>query len=244
MKKLWIIIPFLIILTIFCFNLIVEDVSQTVEDVSQNKDEKIIFGVREENVAGQTFVSNHNNLCAIEVFLATYNMTITEDVIFHLKLDPEAEDDIITLVVNASTIEDNRYYRFEFKPIEKSECKSYYFFLEFPKAPWGNALYVIFSTKDEYEDGSIYINYRETDGDLRFRTYFQTNFLTKFLDRVRALQDKPFFVFYISLMAISTLLLLKHLEKKLPLISIFNQKPFIARALLNSTLKGLIDDIK
>ena len=203
MKKLWIIIPFLIILTIFCINF-------SIQDINQDNHDKPIGEIRKGNVVGQTFISNYNGLCAVDVCLATYIRTNTEDIIFHLRPDPKSKEDIITIVVNARNIEDNKYHRFNFNPIENSKGKSYYFFIESPKSVPGNAITAWYNTKDAYGNGSAYINHEEIEGDIQFKTYYETDFF----DVVayfcgRASRDKPFFVFYFSLIVILIFLLVK-----------------------------------
>ncbi len=119
---------------------------------------------------GQTFVSPTNGLYRIDLLLATYARKNDRDVIFHLRNTPEGED-LVTVRLNASEVEDNSFYRFEFPPIANSAGQSFYFFLESPDSEPGNAITIWGVVRNVYNEGKGYRNHRPTGGELAFRVY-------------------------------------------------------------------------
>jgi hypothetical protein len=119
---------------------------------------------------GQSFVSPANGLHRIDILLATYARKNDRDVIFHLRYTPE-EEDLVTVRFNASQVEDNSFYRFDFPPIANAAGHSFYFFLESPDSEPGNAITIWGVTESVYEEGRAYRNHRPAGGELAFRVY-------------------------------------------------------------------------
>ncbi|AKB33544.1 Glycosyltransferase [Methanosarcina siciliae HI350] len=167
-------------------------------DVNQNVNDKPIGEIKNGSNVGQSFTSNEDKLCEIDVSLATYARTNTEEIIFHLKNQSGSGKDLVTIKINAKNVKDNSYYPFKFKPIENSKGKHYYFYLESPDSVPGNAITAWYSQNDKYEEGTAYLNHEKIDGDLKFRTLYEihgSEILKNFHERI--LQDIPFFVFYL-----------------------------------------------
>lgn len=119
---------------------------------------------------GQTFVSPANDLYRIDILLATYARENDRDVIFHLRHTPEGED-LATIRFNASQVEDNSFYRFDFSPIANSAGHPFYLFLESPHSEPGNAITIWGVTEDVYQEGKAYRNHRPAEGELAFQVY-------------------------------------------------------------------------
>jgi hypothetical protein len=128
-----------------------------------------ILGTR---TVGQTFVASHDGLSRIDVQFATYGRRNTHPVIFHLRSDPDATTDIVTIAIRAQDIQDNAYRSFRFPAIADSAAKRFYFFLESPDSRSGDAITLWHSPHDMYTDGGIYIQEESQAGDLAFKTYY------------------------------------------------------------------------
>jgi hypothetical protein len=89
---------------------------------------------------GQSFVAQRSNLCRVDLLMATYGRRNTRDVILHLKESPETSDDLATVHLNASLLEDNAYARFVFESQPDSSGKAYYLCVESPESVPGDAV--------------------------------------------------------------------------------------------------------
>jgi hypothetical protein len=183
-------------------------------DIGQREYTTPIGEIHGSTTGGQTFTSKQSNLSAIEINMATYARRNTHEVIFHLRSSPNSTVDIVTIRVNAAKIADNKFHRFSFSPISDSENKPYYFFIESPNSAPGNAITIWYCTEDVYNAGSAYKNHEPMEGDLSFRTYYESdipNVVLSFLHRMQ--QDLLFFIFYFLLLGTIVYLILKlHLE--------------------------------
>lgn len=103
--------------------------------------------------ACQTFLSRHSNLYHIEVMLFDYGRKNTGDLIFHLRLKPNASQDIITMTLDPSLVKDHSYYPITFSPISDSAGRSYAFCLEAPGADLVNSVTAMGFLYDTYPDG-------------------------------------------------------------------------------------------
>ncbi|MFC2166789.1 hypothetical protein ACFLQZ_02370 [Acidobacteriota bacterium] len=144
-------------------------------DIRQEESNVSVGEITGEKEIGQTFYSNFNNLCRIDVMLATFDRENSQEVIFHLKKSPSDTEDIYTEVFNASSVADNTYRSFEFPPIPDSAGKTFYFSFESPHSKYGDAITIWTSKQDKYKKGEMYINRESSKGDLRFITYFFLN---------------------------------------------------------------------
>jgi hypothetical protein len=148
---------------------------------------------------GQSFVCARDDLYRIDLGTATYARTNSAPVIFHLKSNPEASTDIISITLPGPEIQNERPTSIVFSPLPDSGERSYYFYVESPGAVPGNAITVYANAHDQYPDGRAYRNGKAVAGDLAFTAYSRETFTFSgvwhdFLSR--AAQDVPFFVCY------------------------------------------------
>ena len=210
-----IIILFAVILTCILLSGCIELTDRDRLSIAQVKHNKPVGEIYGSTTVGQTFISEHPNLSAIEINMATYARINTHDVIFHLRSSPNLTIDIATSTVNATKIADNTYRRFSFPPLIDSENTSYYFFIESPYSAPGNAITIWYNTEEDvYKAGSAYRNHEPMEGDLAFRIYHKMdmlNMVSHFIHRMQ--QDKTFFLFYFLLIGTIVYLIVKlHLE--------------------------------
>ena len=147
--------------------------------------------------AGQTFVSASPGLARVEVLMASYGRQVTGSLIFHLRAAPDAAQDLVMLVCDASQVRENTFYVFGFPPIRDSAGRSLYFYVEAPQARPGNALTPLGSARDAYADGeAVFQNVQGGEvRDLAFRVGYDPTLperLSTVLDRLSA--AKPWLV--------------------------------------------------
>jgi len=73
---------------------------------------------------------------------------------------------------NASEVVDNVYRSFDFPPISDSKGKTFYFSFESPQSKHRDAITIWASKLNKYDEGTLYINRKKLEGDLRFRTHY------------------------------------------------------------------------
>ena len=174
-----------------------------------------------EKKIGQTFKAQYDALCAVDVLMATYKRDITGEIIFHLKREVGASDDLFQKKVDAQKIKDNRYFRYEFPEIEDSKGKRYFFYFEAAEAKPGNALTIWANDADRYFEGEKIIDREAAQGDLIFKTVYDKAFREKaelYLNEItRAkpfpLNKKWFYIGFIGLFFLSCSLFLTYLIK-------------------------------
>ena len=123
------------------------------------------------NIIGQTFIAERDNLARIDLMLGTHERINDKDVFFELWEIGSKRNLIIKKVFNASTVKNNLYYPIEFKPIKKSRHKKYYFILYSPESTPENSISIWMNEKDIYRFGECYFNHNAQRGDLNFRVY-------------------------------------------------------------------------
>jgi len=137
----------------------------------QGRQMKLLGELVEGHSVGQEFVAQQDNLCRIDLLMATYLRTNTQDIIFHLKESPDADEDLALIRVNGSQIQHDRYHSFSFPPLADSRQRSYYFYLESPGSIQGDAVSVW-----AFMDGERIENGRPAKGQLVFAPFYQTRF--------------------------------------------------------------------
>lgn len=170
---------------------------------------------------GQSFLAEHNNLSAIEVLLATYNRKNSGEFIFHLKNDPSSKEDLFHYNGDISKVKDNKYFKFQFPKTTNSKGEKYYFYLEAPQSQPGNAITIWSNSKDLYKEGEKIINGVVSEGDLVFKTTYNSglkNNLNTFLENIT--QNKPFplnkklfYIIFIFVFILSSSLFMTYLAK-------------------------------
>lgn len=157
---------------------------------------------------GQTLLARYNHLHRIDVFMGNYARPNAQQVIFHLKTDPAAPDDIFRLSFNANEVQDYAYRSFVFPPIPGSAGQEFYFYIESPSSVEGDAITLWMQVRDLYPPGMMFRNGVPVGGDVRFQAYYRGSYLDKvaaLLDRL--VENKPSIWgkkwFYILLMIIT-----------------------------------------
>ena len=197
MKKQFAVAVLLLTLVVACAwqNVELPDVSQT--RWSQNVGE--IYGAAS---VGQTFVADAAGLNRIDLRLSTYVRQNTGPLIFHLRESPAAATELVTITVDAATVQDNVYRPFYFPPLADSRGKSYYFFLEAPQAVPGNALTTWFSPDDNHPQGTMLRDGQSVAGDLTFYAYYDYSTASLLADIGQALS------YHLSVILLAVLLFL------------------------------------
>jgi len=153
---------------------------------------------------GQTLRAEYDDLSGIELLLATYSRKNSGELNFHLKKDVDSQEELFICKRDISKVKDNRYYMFEFPPINNSKGKKFYFYLEAPQSQPGNAITIWSNSSDSYKEGEKIINGIVSDGDLAFKTIYHPG-IKGGIDTLLAktIQNKPFplnkKIFYIIL---------------------------------------------
>jgi hypothetical protein len=129
---------------------------------------------------GQTFIATADNLHQIDLLMATYARTNQKEVIFHLKTNPSAANDLACLTIPADKILNNQWVSFRFKPVVDSANRRFYFYLESPSSQPGNAITVWSNPTDTYAGGQHHVNGLPVNGDLAFRTFAKAQLPAKF----------------------------------------------------------------
>jgi len=124
-----------------------------------------------ENIVGQTFIPQRDNISRIEVMLGTYGRENDKDLIFSLwALTPERKL-LAKKNFNASTVRNNLFNAIDFHPVPVLKNKKHYFQLQSPQSTPENSICVWMNGKDIYKHGAFIYNNKEAKGDLIFRVY-------------------------------------------------------------------------
>jgi len=98
---------------------------------------------------GQIVLVERNGLAGVRLVFSTFSSRPnTVDVIVHVRESLDATDDLRTVRVNASELEDGAWRTFSFAPIPDSAGKTYYIAVTSPEGRAGNAVTVRFQERD------------------------------------------------------------------------------------------------
>jgi hypothetical protein len=125
--------------------------------------------IRGTNQPGQRFIAGADNLARIQVLGSTYGQQAQGRLIFHLKTDPAAAEDLARVELDASRLVDNEFWTITFPPIRQSRDRAFYFYFESPDAPKNKGATVWYSLGDPYPEGTRMAGGNPTGGDLVFR---------------------------------------------------------------------------
>ncbi len=129
--------------------------------------------VYQDQIVGQSFVSNHNNFKTVVLYLRNRELKNNEEVIFSLA-DLDFPSIIMRqVVVKGQNIGDGTTVRFDFPPIADSRGRKYLVSIKSPTSTWENGIEVGYSPKDLYPYGQALAGDKFIDGDLFFITYFR-----------------------------------------------------------------------
>jgi hypothetical protein len=119
---------------------------------------------------GQSFIARRPNLHRIDIMMGTYGRRNTRDIIFHLQAFPNAPEDLATVIINASLLDDNAYVQFRFPP--QPDAGPLYFFLESPDSVPGDAVTALAYTHVDLENAQLRLGRRTSSSQLIFGLYY------------------------------------------------------------------------
>jgi len=119
----------------------------------------------------QSFVPDHDGLCAVAVVVATYGGTPRCKVRFRLRAEGSAAI-ISEQVRGCSKIADNSAVRFDFPPLVATRGRRLVFSIDSPNGRPGNRVSLwMASIPGIYPDGALSVNGQPVPGALRFTTF-------------------------------------------------------------------------
>ncbi|MDI6892264.1 MAG: hypothetical protein QMD08_04650 [Actinomycetota bacterium] len=171
MRKLFLILAgtFLIALFVLSGHFCIMDACQTIHSGPTPSLSKV--------EVGQTFVCSYDNLCRVDVFLATPGARHRGRINFHLRKNLGDDADLRSVSVEASKIKDNHYCSFAFAPIKASKGRSFYFFLDSSDLTPPDVYVWFYSSEKAYRRGRGFLDGRPLGGDLQFNTHCKVGFL-------------------------------------------------------------------
>jgi hypothetical protein len=183
-------------------------------DVEQEQASGLAGELLDGHTFGQTFTPQYDGLYRIDLYTATYARENTHPVIFHISPSPAGgggeEADLVRLELPAAEISNSGPTVITFPPLTETADSTLYFSIESPGSVPGDAITVYRHEEDVYSGGQMYVDGQPTDGDIAFIAYTQETFTLADIWHdfySRASQDKPFFRFYCSLLALLLLAL-------------------------------------
>jgi len=127
-----------------------------------------IFGPRK---VGQTFSVRKNGLSRLDVLVGTYGRAVGADLRFELWEVKPAEILAAETTIPASALKDNLFASAVFKPVRRSEGKTYKFAVSAPGAAGDDSVSLWMSSRDIYRGGETLFNDSPAGGDIVFRAY-------------------------------------------------------------------------
>jgi hypothetical protein len=161
---------------------------QILNKISPNPTIALVSGMQ----LGQTFVAPRPELERIDVLMYGHRRHNTQPVTFHLRKQ-EADQDEVTLTLNASQVKGWRWQSFRFPPLSDSAGQAYYFFFDSATSTPDDALTLGGVEGDIYPDGTAVINGHPALADMAFRTYYSNVSLAEKLSTLatRITENKP-----------------------------------------------------
>jgi hypothetical protein len=148
------------------------DTSETYRDVVVDYSDRPAGELVDGFKVSQSFVSNHDRLCAVAVAMATYAGRAKGcEVVFRLRAE-KSVNDIHVQRVPCAEIADNSLVRFDFKPLDATRGQRFVFSLESPDAqPMDAATALMASIPNIYPDGVLSVNDEPVPGALCFTSF-------------------------------------------------------------------------
>ena len=197
-------------------------------DVEQEQASGLAGELLDGHTFGQTFTLQYDGLYRIDLYTATYARENTHPVIFRIQPSPPAPlprsgegsppdalpspsqgegqgGGLVRLELPAASISNSGPTIITFPPLVNTAGRTLYFSIESPGSVPGDAITIYRHEEDIYPGGQMFVDGQPTGGDVAFIAYTQE---TLALADVwndfysRASQDKPFFTFYCSLLAL------------------------------------------
>ena len=178
-------------------------------DIQQEKGSSLAGELLDGHTIGQTFTPQHDGLSRIDLYTATYARENTQAVIFQISSAPSDDvaagvpQELVRVELGAAQISNSGPTVIAFPPLAGRTGETLYFSIESPGSAQGDAITIYREEGDVYPGGQMYLDGKPTNGDIAFIAYTQESF--SFGDIwedfcSRANQDRPFFIFYCSLL--------------------------------------------
>jgi hypothetical protein len=119
---------------------------------------------------GQTFTARNDGLSGVSVLLGPATDSPTGSLLFHLRTDPQSEENIASARLPISEVDHQGFYKFDFTPINNSRGEDYYLDVEVD-SEGGAQIYT--GGADSYIDGVLYINQIPQEAQLGFRLSYE-----------------------------------------------------------------------
>ena len=161
------------LLSIFLVGILMTSCSRSSSLLPINDSKKINSGTS----FGQSFTALKGGLSAVSILLAPTSISNTGSLTFHLRENPQSQEDIAIGRLPLSEVTEQKYYRFDFIPQNNSQGKDY--FLQVDVDDEGE-IEVFTSEADSYLDGSLYVDQSPQEAQLGFQLEY---------DRVHVILD-------------------------------------------------------
>lgn len=178
-------------------------------DVEQERASGLAGELLDGHTLGQTFTLQYDGLYRIDLYTATYARGNTHPVIFRISPSPPklggTEGGQVRLELPAAQISNSGPTVITFPPLAETAGRTLYFSIESPGSVPGDAITVYRHEGNVYPGGQMFVDGQPIGGDVAFIAYTQE---TLTLADVwndfysRASQDRSFFTFYCSLLAL------------------------------------------
>ena len=186
-------------------------------DIQQEKGSSLAGELLDGHSFGQTFTPQHDGLSRVDLYTATYARENSQPVIFQISSAPSDDvaagvpQELVRVELGAAQISNSGPTVITFPPLPSTAGQTLYLSIESPGSVPGDAVTVYMEEEDVYPGGQFYMDGEASQGDIAFIAYTQESFtLADVWDDFysRASQDRPFFIFYCSLLSILLLLLI------------------------------------
>jgi hypothetical protein len=174
-------------------------------DVEQEQASGLAGELLDGHTFGQTFTVQSDGLHRIDLYTATYARENTHTVVLRVKAALDAAEDLVRLELPAAQISNSGPTVITFAPLAETAGQTLYFSVESPGSVPGDAITIYHHADNVYPDGQMFVDGQPAGGDIAFVAYTQEIFtLGDIWDDFysRASQDRAFFVFYCSLLAL------------------------------------------
>jgi hypothetical protein len=174
-------------------------------DVEQERASGLAGELLDGHTFGQIFGLQYDGLYRIDLYTATYTRENTQPVIFRVKAAPEAAGELVRLKIPAADISNSGPTVITFPPLPETAGRNLYFSVGSPGSIPGDAITVYRHEEDVYTGGEMFVDGQPAGGDIAFIAYTQESFTAAVIwddFYSRASQDRPFFTFYCSLLAL------------------------------------------
>jgi hypothetical protein len=158
--------------------------------IAQRRADRPVGELLASSIVGQSFYSPADGLYQLDLVFGTYGHPGTSDVILHLRMSPDATQDLVIARLNSQDIENNVYNSYRFSQQRGIAGRTLYFYLEAPDASPGNAVTAYRSDENAYRGGEAYYDGIVASNDLTFVAHYRLNPLDAARFVLRQLSDQ------------------------------------------------------